>query len=303
MVSKQEYFDTCVVVPTKDRKEYLLRALKSVDCQETLPRQVVVIDDGSKDKVIDEDFLSLKKISVHIVRNELSKGGAVSRNIGIKESGTEYISFLDDDDAWDGDYLKNIKIASEKYSGKNVAFYGSKKFVFSNDLDKVFKVKLAKKNIGSQSILRENGVGGTSCLTICKSALTKEDCFDERLPALQDFDLWVRLALAGNVFMPVTEAYVKYTINVENKQISANYSNHIKCIEVLKKKYKTLLSNMEYRVFVGTLDYFLAKAIHRRNYSKSLIFTLKSLFLSPRARAFAFFIPYPFLNLLGIYTS
>lgn len=303
MIQEKHYFDTCVVIPTRDRKQYLFRALLSVDRQAVLPRQVVVVDDGSVDELRAEELQFLTNITVTLVRNKRSKGGAAARNCGIDRSETKYISFLDDDDAWDSDYLKCIEAVVDDAAVKYEAFFGSKKFVLSSSLESVFKVKRAKNVADLKRIVKNNAVGGTSCVTVSRDALLLSGRFDENLPAFQDYDMWLRLVSKGYNFCPVESAFVWYTVNVQSNQISGNYVNHIESEKIMREKYSTKLSISEYRKFVGAMNFFLAKAVHRRNYVKSLSFTLKALVLAPRLRLLVLFVPYIALNVLGIYTS
>ena len=71
--------------------------------------EVVVIDDGSTDQTIKLINSLSKKYPIHLIQNKKNQGPAISRNIGINNSTSEFISFLDSDDKMLKDKLKTQK--------------------------------------------------------------------------------------------------------------------------------------------------------------------------------------------------
>lgn len=296
-------FDTTVVIPTKDRIDMLVRAVWSISKQTLLPKKVIIVDDCSNVHVKAELFSEIRNIEIVIINNAISLGGAASRNIGINNADTRFVSFLDDDDSWSRSYLEEVKKVLDSNSTSNIAVYTSKKFVLSTALDNVFRESAAKKIVCSNELLIGNVVGTTSCVTVPKQSLLEISCFDERLPALQDYDCWLGLALNSLIFHPVPSAFVYYTINVSAKQISGNYFNHINARTIILSKYESSLSNSNYDKLNGLLTFFTAKAIHRKNYLASLKYTIRAFVLTKKIKVAALIIPYKIFGFLGIYTS
>ena len=86
-----------VVIPTRNRAACLSVAIASVLASPLItdPHQIIVVDDDSTDttsQVVDNYDTSYIHVSCH--------GPSGSRNAGLTASGTPYIAFLDDDDAW-----------------------------------------------------------------------------------------------------------------------------------------------------------------------------------------------------------
>ena len=90
-----------VVVPTYRRNETLKKALDSLFTQDYSPIEVIVIDDNA-DKTWNDAVKSIVEEypSVVYICNKSNFGSAKTRNIGIKASNGEYITFLDDDDLY-----------------------------------------------------------------------------------------------------------------------------------------------------------------------------------------------------------
>lgn len=87
-----------IIVPTKDRKDLLQRALRSVFEQTYKGYRVVVINDGSLDGTL--SYLeSIQDPRVRIIHFEMNRGVNVARNAGLStlEEG-EWVLQLDDDD-------------------------------------------------------------------------------------------------------------------------------------------------------------------------------------------------------------
>jgi len=91
-----------VIIPTYNRYEFLKRALKSVYAQSRLPKEVIVIDDGSTDNTakIIQDFPNIQYFY------QENSGVSSARNSGVTKASYPWIAFLDSDDEWHEDKLK-----------------------------------------------------------------------------------------------------------------------------------------------------------------------------------------------------
>jgi len=83
-----------VVITTYNRAHLLQRAIQSV-LQAGSAVEVVVVDDCSTDETPD---VCAKLQSIRYVRLDANQGLAHARNVGIAESSSEFVAFLDDDD-------------------------------------------------------------------------------------------------------------------------------------------------------------------------------------------------------------
>lgn len=296
-------FDTAVVIPTKNRKNMLLRAVISISKQKLPPKRVIIVDDCSDVPICSSLFLNVNNLSIRIINNKVSLGGAASRNIGITYADTAFVSFLDDDDVWEDCYLSEVNAVFERSSSCNIAVYASKKFVLSTSLEKVFKKNKATSVVRCDELLNANIVGTTSCVTVPKQSLIDIDCFDKDLPALQDYDCWLRLAMNSMQFYPAELAYVHYTVNVSAKQISGNYKNHINAKDIILHKNEKSLSNSDMLKLDSLLSFFVAKAIHRKSYFSSLRYTFRAFFLTKKPKFLALLVPYRVFVFFGVYSS
>lgn len=90
--------DVAVIIPTKDRPQFLEEAIASALRQSLAPAEVIVVDDGSLVPVDNVALRSRHGPTVRTLRNAQSMGLAYSRNRGVEECTSEYVIHLDDDD-------------------------------------------------------------------------------------------------------------------------------------------------------------------------------------------------------------
>ena len=89
-----------VIIPVYNTEEYILRCLNSIAAQTFKDYEIIIIDDGSKDKSSDiiKDFIKLHQdISINYIYQE-NAGQAAARNNALTHAKGEYICFIDSDD-------------------------------------------------------------------------------------------------------------------------------------------------------------------------------------------------------------
>jgi len=120
-MEKEKHPLVSVVIPTHNRKEKLLRLLRSISESE-YPEdklEIIVVDDASTDGT--DKYVKKSFPKVIIIRNEEEKLLAESRNIGIRASKGKYIFIIDDDNVVDKDTIKKLVGFMEKNPNVGVA--------------------------------------------------------------------------------------------------------------------------------------------------------------------------------------
>ena len=109
-----------VIIPIYNSEEYLPRCIDSVLAQSARDFELILIDDGSKDKSGDICKEYQKKDSrVKYIRKE-NAGVSAARNTGIENASGEYIGFIDSDDEILPDMYEDLLGAAAK-SGADIA--------------------------------------------------------------------------------------------------------------------------------------------------------------------------------------
>src|ERR1700687_1658087 len=107
-----------VVVPLYNKASYIGRCLDSILTQSFSDFEVIVVNDGSTDgsETVVERFRDAR---VRIVSQE-NAGPGSARNRGVRLAHSPLVAFLDGDDAWNEDYLKE-SVAWMDRAGPDVA--------------------------------------------------------------------------------------------------------------------------------------------------------------------------------------
>ena len=260
-----------VVIPSKNRPEFVVKALESVFAQTYRNLEIIVVDDGS-DVPLSPILTNTFGEKVTCLRHEISKGAPTVRNAGVAQAEGEYIAFLDDDDIWRPEkiekqislFLKDEKIGLV-FCGESIVCNG-----------KVIKNRPAFwKEHDFKKMLFSNVVGGTSVVVIKKTLLDNFH-FDESLPSCQDWDLFLRLAVKTK-FAAVPDLLVHRIVH--GCQISSSLNRKILGREKFYYKHKKMfaheiLANAQFLRRLGSLRTInnqreVAASLYRRAFELS----------------------------------
>jgi len=110
-----------IIIPVYNAENYIEKCLDKV-LQIPIEKEVIVINDGSKDETLNKAKKYTKDII--LLNNKQNKGVSYSRNLGIKKSTQKYLTFLDVDDDFEEDILlKMIEKIEKEQSDIVVANY------------------------------------------------------------------------------------------------------------------------------------------------------------------------------------
>ena len=263
-----------VIIPTYNRKNLLKRALHSVSNQTFIPREIIVVDDGSSDGT--KDWVLERFPDVRYIYQDNS-GVSSARNSGIKEAIGSWIAFLDSDDEWMSNKLEQQK---RVINSSQEAWLCHTNEIWIRNGVRVNQMKKHQKYGGD---VFEN------CLDICRispsSVLIKKEVFemvglfDESLKVCEDYDLWLRItAVLPVIFLDqpliikygghtdqlsrVDSGIEKYRIQSLEKILSSNslsISQSKIAISQLIKKLKIFSNGLEKRNKYEELNNYIKK--------------------------------------------
>ena len=180
-----------VIVPAYNAMKYLPESLDSILAQTYRDFEVIIVNDGSTDNVI-EWASQLTDPRVKLVSQE-NQGSAKARNTGLNHARGEYIAFLDADDLWDATKLaKQVEVLErnpevglvytwvERINERGISFGKP----FTVNLEGEIWAKLTEKNV----------IAPSSAM-IRRCCFEHIGCFDEKLKSfVEDWDMWLRIA-------------------------------------------------------------------------------------------------------------
>ena len=97
-----------IIIPVYNVEKYIDDCLKSIMNQTYKDYEVIVVNDGTKDNSME----IVKKYNVKVIEQK-NKGLSAARNTGVKVAKGDYLIFLDSDDSWNKDLLKELSKSIE----------------------------------------------------------------------------------------------------------------------------------------------------------------------------------------------
>ncbi|MDY6988990.1 MAG: glycosyltransferase [Thermodesulfobacteriota bacterium] len=192
-----------VVIPTHNRGWFLKEAIDSVLDQDFEDFELIVIDDGSTDTTHE----LLKSYPRACVVTKEHGGVSAARNAGIAKATGRLIAFLDSDDLWMAGKLRaqiaffeshpNARICQTEEiwmrSGKRV----NPKMRHSKPSGMIFERSLELCLVSPSAVMMRRGL------------FDEVGCFDETMPACEDYDLWLRIACRFPIYLIDTPLVIK----------------------------------------------------------------------------------------------
>jgi glycosyltransferase involved in cell wall biosynthesis len=186
-----------VYLPTRNRPALVERAIHSVFAQTYRNVQLVVVDDASGRETVDmlERLVgeNASRKSMVVLRLEHARGACVARNLALEACAGSLVTGLDDDDYFLPDRLARL-VAAFDPEACSFVFDGYLRETLRRD-GGATRLRIPLKQAARLRDLLKRNIVGNQVLTLT-SRLRELGGFDERLPAWQDYDLWIRLVKA-----------------------------------------------------------------------------------------------------------
>ncbi|MHA1491430.1 MAG: glycosyltransferase family 2 protein [Promethearchaeota archaeon] len=187
-----------VIITLFNKAPYIKRAIESVQNQTVNDFEIIVVNDGSTDN--GPDIVQSIKDERIILINQKNQGVSKARNRGVKESQSEFITFLDADDEWMENHLGTLLQLKEKFP--QAGAYSST-YITCNEGGKLKRIKY--KNIPRapwegiipnyfKSAIEGAAPVATGVVGIYKNIFFEMSGFDEYAIQGEDLDLWARVA-------------------------------------------------------------------------------------------------------------
>ncbi len=180
------------IIITYNYGRFVGQAIESVLEQTLRPDEIIVVDDGSTDDTAEVVARYAHEGVRHIYKENGGQSSAC--NVGIKESASELIAFLDADDKWLPDKIERQVEHMRRHP--EVGLITGSEWETDEAGRKVWLME--RKLLDSASIypriLVENYIGTPSLVMVRRECFDHVGIFDEKIRLAQDWDLWIRVA-------------------------------------------------------------------------------------------------------------
>jgi glycosyltransferase involved in cell wall biosynthesis len=202
--------DVSVVIPTRDRWQLLLRAVRTALGQRGVTFEVIVADDGSQPSAPSQPTLSDPRVTV---LRQAPLGVAAARNAGARHAAGQWLAFLDDDDIWAPQKLASLLGAANEAEAQ---FAYSSALMITEDLTPLVIDPAPPTEGLLRRMLERNAIpGGGSNVVVDRTLFEQVGGFDEAFSFLADWDAWLRLARAAHP-VRVAEPLTAYSCHTGN---------------------------------------------------------------------------------------
>lgn len=224
-----------VYIATHNRPQMLRRALASVYAQSYPNIEIIVADDGSTPPATDALTDDIQQRGITVLRNEAPQGACHARNLALAAANGEFITGLDDDDAFAPERVEELlSTFREREQQQPLSCVASciTEVTANGQITRQFDHGSITLNM-----MRHYNFIGNQVLTRTEY-LRKIGGFDESMPAMQDYDTWLRLMEQfGPAFKIKNANYLWYTDHEQNR-ITKSSEKRARAFDTFLQKHR-----------------------------------------------------------------
>ena len=281
-----------VIVPCYNQAEFLDESIQSLIAQTYHNWECIIVNDGSEDNAEDIVLQWCKRDQRIKYVRKCNGGLSSARNAGLRIAKGDFIQFLDADDAIEKnkfekqilEFIRNNKI-DVVYS--SVRYFESCSNILYYSINKDFNDWQPKLNNNHGEIFEfflQGNIMACNCPLIKRTIINKVGFFNESLKSHEDYEYWIRIALAGGFFWYTDESNSFALVRIHNKSMSNDKKKM--SISALFVKYFLVKELIKRKAVVSTNLYFQYRSIKKEitklylsgNISKKEYFKFLNLF-------------------------
>jgi glycosyltransferase involved in cell wall biosynthesis len=232
--------DITVLIPTRDRRELVLNAIKTVLAQTVAPAEILVVDDGSNDGTA-EAIAALAPTAAQIrVIPGPAKGVGPARNHGLKACKTPLVCFLDSDDELRPEALE-VALNAWKASDTMLIFSAEQ---FPED-PRLLTKKTPQNQFSLSGLLGDDSDFNPPWGLARVDHLQAIGAFTDELPCAVDYDLLLRLCAEDRTVRCLRTPVYRYRRDPNAETVSSNqvrnYLARLHALSRLEDNYPELV--------------------------------------------------------------
>ena len=231
-----------VCIPAYNSAVYIKKTMESVLSQEYENIELVVVDDCSRDNTL-EVVRSVKDPRVRIVKNEKNLGMTGNWNKCLAEAKGDYIKLICADDILYRDSIKKELRALLKHPEVTLVMSDTALIDENGERTGCFKRYprsglLDGKKVAKRALIFKSFFGAPCNTLFPRSSWERAGGFDPGFPYILDFDMWLRMACLGKIYVIHEELNgfrVRYVSFTGNLIIDDRNTYNLENIKLLKK--------------------------------------------------------------------
>lgn len=216
-----------IIIPVYNIENYIERCLNSIIEQTYTNLEIILINDGSTDNSLTICKKYQKKDKRIKIISQKNAGVSSARNIGLKESNGNFITFIDADDYIEVDYI-NILVKKITMYDADIVFSNSINFDVNGNESIPVKIKkdyfFNSENIMIE-LLSEERISCSCWGKLYKKELISNIKFDEALKIGEDFKFLTEVLKKSNKNILISECKYHYYLR-NNSAIRSGFNDN-----------------------------------------------------------------------------
>jgi len=217
--------EVSVIIPTKNRSEFLRRAMGSVATQNFSSIEVCIVDNNTDSyqntlvhQLVEEFTFNYTNIKwIYLKSNTTFASGA--RNAGIRATSGKYICFLDDDDELLNNSIKRRVEVMENDPDLALVYCGG--------YTKIYSYPFKMYRFHAYNVLEKRLNMMLCAMLIRRSVIEKyQFYFDERLRRTEDYDLGKRLLMSNLKIVSFPDPLIMVNLHADPRMSTTSLDNY-----------------------------------------------------------------------------
>ncbi len=212
--------EVSIIIPCYNRGDLLQRAIESVLKQTFQNYEIIIVDDGSTEnikEIIEKKYVKDLRIK-YVFQKHVGRPGT-TRNTGIIQAKAPYIAFLDSDDEWLPEKLKEQLEALKNANSEKIGAVGCDFYVVNllTKRKREYHLVFDEKTMNSIERLLSGKLPAFLTLYLFKKEVFEQvGMFDDTFNGAEDYDLLVRV-FEYYQFLWVNKPLCYYHVHANNR--------------------------------------------------------------------------------------
>ncbi|RUR83029.1 glycosyltransferase family 2 protein [Chlorogloeopsis fritschii PCC 9212] len=229
-----------VIIPAYNAMTYLPETVESVLRQTFTDFEVLIIDDGSSDNIV-QWVSELEDPRVKLISQD-NQGVSVARNTAIAHAQGEYLAFLDADDLWAPTKLEKQVICLDRHP--SVGLVHTWMVFIDREGKSTGRVMTSNAEGDAKKQLLEKNMVACSSVMVRRCCLQTVGGFEPNLHFAEDWDMWIRIS-SHYPFAVIKEPLYYY------RQVPNSLSKNLQVLEqafyfVIEKAFRSVPPELLY---------------------------------------------------------
>lgn len=251
-----------IILPVYNGSNYLLECINSILNQNYYYYQLIIVNDCSTDNTINI-INEIIDDRIVIINNNKNMGIAESLNIGLKNTKTEFVTWISHDNYYYKNAINNM-INALYCSDSNIIIAGHNKIDKYNNIIKCIQPKIYNSFI--DVLFNFNGM---CCFIFKTNIINNIGYYDNNLDGVEDWDFLIRIMeiypFSNNI---INETLCVYRCHPEQKSVSLDKTDLInKLATKIINKHPNIHKNDKFINYLKN-----TKNIHLKNYFNNYLY-------------------------------